>query len=232
MLAAHTDPVRAAGQQRYMRSAMPYRGIAAAELRALTRPLLADAALAPRSSTEWEATVQMLWDTATHREERYVAIALLGHRRYAAWLTPRTLPLLRHLVTSGAWWDYVDALAAHEVGTLLRTYRDEVTPVLRHWMVADPDEGAMWLRRTAILAQLSHRTETDTRLLADAVDANLETGSDGAPTPYGREFFIRKAVGWALRQYARTDPEWVRAFVAAHEDRMAPLSVREARKHL
>ena len=84
----------------------------------------------------------------------------------------------------------------------------------------------LWVRRTAVLAQLKHREDTDLDLLSDVVDANLE-GSR-----FGREFFVRKAIGWALRQHARVDPEWVRAFVEARGDRLSGLSRREALKHL
>ena len=90
------------------------------------------------------------------------------------------------------------------------------------WAVADD----MWLRRVAIICQLPFRDRTDVHLLTEAIEANVEG------TAYGSEFFIRKAIGWALRQYARTDPDWVRAFVAAHESVLSGLSRREARKHI
>lgn len=232
VLAAHGDPVRAAGQQRYMKSAMPFHGVTMPQLRTLIRPLLAGKRYALASPTQWQATARALWDDATHREERYAAQELLGHRRYAAWLTPEVLPLIEHLVTSGAWWDHVDDLATRHTGSVLRTHRLEATPVLRAWMLADAGEGAMWLRRTAILAQLHHRRDTDLALLTDALEASLEVGPDGRPTSHGREFFIRKAIGWALRQHSRIDPEWVLGFVAEHADRMSALSRREALKHL
>jgi 3-methyladenine DNA glycosylase AlkD len=91
---------------------------------------------------------------------------------------------------------------------------------------ADAVDDDLWVRRVAILAQLKHRDETDVELLADVLDANL----DGSL--HGREFFIRKAIGWALRQHARVDPGWVRAFVEARGDRLSGLSRREALKHL
>jgi 3-methyladenine DNA glycosylase AlkD len=102
---------------------------------------------------------------------------------------------------------------------VLAGHREDVTPVVRRWAT---DEESMWVRRAAILAQLRHRAGTDTALLAAAVEANL-VGST-----HGSEFFVRKAIGWALREHSRTDPDWVRAFVDAHADRLAPLSRREA----
>lgn len=221
-LASAGDPVRAAGQQAYMKSAMPYRGLTSPELRALLRPLLADPSLAPSSRAEWETDVRALWDAAAYREERFAALALSGHRVARPWQDPEALALYRHLVETGAWWDFVDVVAADRVGPILWRHREVVTPVLR----ADAVDDHLWVRRTAILAQLKHREETDLDLLSDVIDANLEG------TTFGREFFIRKAIGWALRQHARTDPEWVRSFVEARGDRLSGLSRREALKHL
>lgn len=249
-VAAVSDPGRAQGQQRYMKSVLPYRGLTNDALRRALRPVLADPQLACASPDELWATARHLWDNAAYREDRYAVQTLLRGRRYAAWLTPAALPTLAHLIVTGAWWDHVDELAAHPVGAVLRADPAAVTPVLRRWMVAteplasaqpgsaaaasDPrvEDGAMWLRRTAILSQLQFRVATDVTLLGDALSANLETDADGEPTAYGTQFFIRKAVGWALRQHARVDPAWVRAFVAEHEGRMSGLSRREALKHL
>ena len=221
-LAGAGDPVRAAGQQAYMKSSLPYRGLTSGELRVLLRPLLADPALAPASRAEWEADVRALWDHATHREERYAALAVTAHRAARPWQDPAALGLYRHLVETGAWWDYVDQVAADRVGPILLRHRPIVTPMMR----ADAVDAHLWVRRTAILAQLKHREETDLDLLTDVIDANVEGST------FGSEFFIRKAIGWALRQHARVDPDWVRAFVEARGDRLSGLSRREALKHL
>ena len=102
-----------------------------------------------------------LWDGATHREERYAAIALAGHRAYRGWQDPGALPLYAHLVTTGAWWDLVDQVAADRVGAILLHHRDEVGPLMREWARADD----LWLRRSAILSQLTFKEQTDTQLL-------------------------------------------------------------------
>ncbi len=222
VLADAGDPERARAQQAYLKSAMPHRGISSPELRRLLRPVLADPALAPRDRGQWERAVRTLWDDAGHREERYAALALTGHRAARAWQDPASLGLYEHLVTTGAWWDLVDPVAVDRVGGILLAHRDVVTPVIRSWASADD----LWVRRTAVLGQLKHRRDTDVDLLAAVIDANVEG------TPYGREFFVRKAIGWALRQYARTDPDWVTGFVAARSDRLSGLSRREALKHL
>lgn len=215
-LAAAGDAERAAGQQRYMKSELPYFGLTAPELRALLRPHLR--AYAPGSREEWEQDVRTLWDGVTHREEWYAAIAIARHRSARPWQDPAALGLYRHLVVTGAWWDVVDEVASHLVGGVLASHRTETTPLLRRWAV---DEN-LWLRRTAVLSQLRHREDTDLDLLTFAIDENLAV----------RSFWLRKAIGWALREHARTDPAWVRGFVAAREDTLSPLSQREALKHL
>ncbi len=215
-LTAAGDPARAAEQQRYMKSAMPFHGISAPELRALLRPHLKAFARAGRD--EWEATVRTWWDDATHREERYAAIALARHRVARPWQDVATLDLYHHMVVTGAWWDLVDDLAAYLVGGVLASHPVETTPVIRVW-AEDPH---LWLRRTSVTCQLLRGAETDLDLLTFAIERNLGDSS----------FWLRKAIGWALRQYARTDPAWVRAYVDSLGDRLSGLSRREATKHL
>jgi 3-methyladenine DNA glycosylase AlkD len=215
-LAGAGDAERAAAQQRYMKSEMPYRGLTSPELKALLKPLWA--AHPPTSRAAWEATVRGLWDGASHREERYAAISYARHRAAKGWLDAGSLPLFRHLVVTGAWWDLVDEIAVHLVGRALAAHRAELTPVMRAW-AADDD---LWVRRTSVLCQLGHKADTDADLLRYAVEANVEDTS----------FWLRKAIGWALREYARTDSDWVRAEVARLDGRLSGLSRREALKHL
>lgn len=219
-IAEVADPGRAPRMQAYMRSSMPYRGVTSVPLRALCVKVYDAHPLPDRAS--WESCVRTLWDDAGYREERYAAMALTSHRLYRAHQDPETLGLYRHLVVSGAWWDFVDSLASHNVGAILATHPLDVTPTMRAWAVDDD----LWLRRTAILCQLQRKEATDVDLLRATLEVNLE-GSR-----FGSEFFVRKAVGWALRQHARVDPDWVRAFVARHQDRLSGLSRREALKHL
>lgn len=212
-LAAAADPEVGVQQQRYMKSAMPYRGLKTPVLKAALRPLFEQHPLPGRPA--WLVAVAELWDAATHREERYAAIALLRDRRYRGWARQpdeALLRVIRHLIVSGAWWDYVDQLASHSVGDLLRAHPATMTPLLRAWA----SEQNLWLRRTAILSQLRSKADTDTALLTDAI-----AGSIADP-----DFFARKAIGWALREYSKTDAAWVRRFVAEHD--LAPLSRREA----
>ncbi|GAA3049778.1 DNA alkylation repair protein [Actinokineospora globicatena] len=209
-LAAAADSTRAPDMQRYMKSEMPFHGVPKPARDSLVRQLPA-----LTSRAEWLDVVGRLWREADHREERYVALDLL--RRYPRWQEPDLLPLYEEFITTGAWWDYVDELASHHVGPLLLAHRALVTPVLRTWSVS-PDR---WKRRAAIICQLSAKGETDLTLLTHAIEANTQDP----------DFFLRKGIGWALRQHARVDPAWVREFVDAHPD-LSPLSRREALKHL
>lgn len=215
-LAAAGDPVKAEAQQRYMRSALPYHGLAAPELRRLLRPHLA--AYSPQDRADWQRTVRTWWDGATHREEWYAAIAVARHRTARDWQDVDTLELHRHLIVTGAWWDVVDGTAQHLVGACLLADRGRVTDVVRLWST-DQD---LWLRRTSVICQISHGERVDRELLTFAIERNLDDPS----------FWLRKAIGWALRQHARVDPAWVREYVEALGDRLPALSRREATKHL
>ena len=225
-LAAAADPVNAGPMQSYMKSTMPFRGVPSPALKRLLRPLLAGQAL---DEETWHATVLELWDKASLREEQYAALALAGHRLHREHHRPHTLDLYEHLIRTGAWWDLVDE-TAHLVRDVLLAHPDEVAPVIREWAVADD----LWVRRTAIICQVGAKDRCDQPLLAEAIEANLDgsTRTTPAVSPYGREFFIRKAIGWALRDHARADPDWVVAFVDAHQDQLSGLSKREALKHL
>lgn len=208
-LAARADAAAAESMQAYMKSAMPFRGVPKPARATLLRelgPLLDDrAAVADAAGA--------LWDGAAYREERYVAVALAR----TGPPDPDRLPVFEHWIRTGAWWDLVDEIAAHLVGPLLRAHPRHAEPVVRSWI----DHPDRWLRRTSVIAQLGARSATDVGLLTAAIEANQDDP----------DFFLRKAVGWALRQYARTDPDWVRAFVADHP-RLSPLSRREALRHL
>lgn len=215
-LVAAADPTQAEPMRAYMKSEMPYLGVKAPALRRVCRAVFATHPLS--GFAQWEATVRALWREAAYREERYAAIELAGDRRYRACQTLDALPLYEELIVTGAWWDYVDALAIHQIGDLLRRYPDVMAATMLAWR-RDADR---WRRRTAIICQNSFKAATGEALLYACIEPNV---SD-------RDFFIRKSIGWALREYAKTAPDSVRAFVAAHESAISPLSRREALKHL
>ncbi len=174
--------------QRYMKSAMPFHGVRAPAVAAVMKQVVAEHPLPDR--TMWEATVRTLWDEATHREERYGAIALTGARPYRPYQDPAALPLYRDLVVTGAWWDFVDEVAVRRVGPIRRESPAEVDPVLRAWAVDDD----LWLRRVAILSQVGRKVHVDHDLLVDVLAPNL-----GHP-----DFFVRKAIGWVVRDVPGT----------------------------
>ena len=212
-LAERCDPARAAGAQAYMKSAIPSLGVSVPEVRRLTT---AAAASHPFESLEQlRDTVLELWRSAAFREEHYAAIDLTRLR--LARQEPLMLPVYEEIIRTGAWWDFVDGVS-ERIGALLQADRPAMTALLRKWS-RDRD---FWIRRASITAQLKAKAHTDTRLLSDVMEANLAD----------QEFFIRKAIGWALREYAKTDPEWVRAFVAEHSEDLSPLSRREALRNL
>ncbi len=212
-LTASADPVRAAGAQAYLKSAMPQLGVRVPEVRRIVKAEVAAAPLA--SGDELRSAVLELFRTATYREERYAAIDLTASKLVRTDLA--MVPVYEEIIRTGAWWDLVDGVE-DRLGRLLQAHRDVLTPVLLRWST-DPD---FWIRRSSITAQLGAKANTDTGLLATVIEANLAD----------REFFIRKAIGWALREYAKTDPAWVRQFAAAHGAALSPLSLREALRNL
>ena len=212
-LAAAADPDKASGMQSYMKSTMPYRGVTAPVAREIQRNLFKQYPL--NGLIELERVVRELWQ-ADYREERYGAIALA--RRYQSLHTLELLPLFRMMIVSGAWWDYVDAIAAYLIGGLLKNHPVEMKMELKRW-IRDED---LWIRRTAILSQLNFKESVDEKMLFDFCNRCLSEES----------FWIRKATGWALRQHARVAPDAVRAFIDQNSERMSNLTKREAAKHL
>jgi 3-methyladenine DNA glycosylase AlkD len=206
------DDERAPGMQAYMKSSMPYRGVRMPVVRSITRA--AARAHPPTTPDELEAVVRTLWDEAAYREERYAASGLLATPICTGRL--ELVPLYEHLAVTGAWWDHVDDLA-HRIAELHDAHPAETAAIVRRWSTAED----FWLRRLSIISQLGRKDRVDTALLTEVIEPNVAD----------REFFIRKAIGWALREYARIDPEWVRAFVTEHAD-LSGLSKREALKHL
>jgi 3-methyladenine DNA glycosylase AlkD len=202
--------------QAYMKSEMPYLGVSAPRIKAACRS--AFAAYPFESAEVWRADVLFLWRGAEHREERYAAVALSGHRKAGAFQTLKTLPMYEELIVTGAWWDYVDELAEHRVGPLLAAY-----PVpMRKKMLAWSRSNNLWKRRTSIICQMFFREATDLPLLFACIEPSLSS----------KEFFLRKAIGWALRQLAKHNPAVVRRYVREHAAALSPLSRREAMKHL
>lgn len=206
------DPVRAAGAAAYMRNQFPFLGITSPRLTQLNREVLAG--LPGPQETDLVAIARACW-VRPEREYQYFACAYL--RRHVRVGSPALLPTVRMLITTESWWDTVDTLAAHTVGPLVAAH-----PSLQSTMDGWISDENMWLVRTAILHQLQYKERTDAPRLFRYC----------AQQAGHRDFFVRKAIGWALRQYARTDPAAVRSFVEKHRAALSPLSVREATRHL
>ena len=198
--------------RRYMRDQFAYFGVPTPERRAITKRVLTT--IGPPSPVDLEAIGPLAWEI-DERELQYAAVDVLV--RHVKLARPELLSVVEGLVTTKSWWDTVDALASNVVGPLVRRYPPLVT-TLDEWIAGDE----LWLARTAILHQLSYRGDTD-------VDRLFRYSLAWAECP---DFFARKAIGWALRQYARTDPDAVRRFLADHDDVLSALTVREASKHL
>lgn len=207
------DPVAAAQMRAYMRDQFPFLGIPTPARRQALRALPA----VPWRDREWVEVAQLLW-REPEREYRYAAADLL--RKHAPRLDAARIAPILALAQAEPWWDTVDSLAV-TIGTVIaRERRTDANAQARAdaWLGHD----SLWVRRVAMLHQLGWRLETDeARLFRYARTLAPET-----------DFFIRKAIGWALRDYARWNPKAVSAFVAAHRDHLSALTLREAAKHL
>jgi 3-methyladenine DNA glycosylase AlkD len=211
-LTALADTERAAQMSAYLQNRFSCFGVSTVDRRRIARPLLHAASAS--SSHELLGFAAACWDQP-EREFQYIGSDLL--RRWSRNLVPEDLPTIEIFVRSKSWWDTVDQLAAWVVGPLVAETPD-LALVMDRWI---SDEN-IWIARTALLHQLSFKEHTDvTRLFAYAEQRAAD-----------REFFLRKAIGWALRQYARTDAKAVRAFVARNEASLSGLTKREALKHL
>jgi 3-methyladenine DNA glycosylase AlkD len=215
-LRAAGDPSKAPGMQAYMKSTMPYYGVNAPGVKRITRAVFEAHPL--DGADRWRDTVLQLWRSAKFREERYAAIALTGHRPYRVHQTPDALPIYDEMLVTGAWWDYVDDVSIHRIGPLLHAHRDAMRPVVLRWGT----DADLWRRRASIICQISFKGDVDLDLLYACIDANVED----------RDFFIRKAIGWALRSLAWAKPDEVVRYVDANKGRLSPLSQREALKNV
>jgi 3-methyladenine DNA glycosylase AlkD len=207
------DAERARGAQAYMKSDMPSLGVRVPEVRRIVKAAAKEFPVS--SPANLRSAVLKMWREAEAREERYAAIDLTGLRMVKEDLD--MLPVYEEIIRTGAWWDLVDGVS-HRICALLLAHRETMRPLLLQWA----EDHDMWIRRAAITAQLGAKTKTDPQLLAAVITANLAD----------KEFFIRKAIGWVLREYSKTEPDWVGGFVAEHVSALSPLSIREATRLL
>jgi 3-methyladenine DNA glycosylase AlkD len=208
----HADPAKAVPMKKYMREQFEYLGIKSPQMAALQKEFIAAHGLPPLE--ELDVIVRDLWKLP-QREFQYLALGLIG--KFEKKVDEDFITTLEYLITTKSWWDTVDTIAGHPVGMMFKRFPKVKAKYLKTWRTSDN----FWLRRTTLLFQLGYKEETNFELLCELVKENL--GSD--------EFFINKAIGWALRQYAHTKPEVVRKFVKATKE-LHPLSRREALKNI
>ena len=209
---AARDPDRAVGAAAYMRDQFPFLGLTSAVRRARAKIALTD--LPKPAEADLRAVALACWSREEREFQQFACDYLTAHVRVPG---PGLLGTVAELITTRSWWDTVDPLATHVVAGLVRRH-PALTARMDEWSAAED----MWLVRAAILHQLHYRAETDTDRLFGYCARQA-----GHP-----DFFVRKAIGWALRHYARTDPTAVRDFLTTHATRLSPLSLREAAKHL
>lgn len=208
----NANPSQAAPIKKYMRDQFEYLGIKTPQNKSLQKEFYAENGLPDIS--ELDVVVRDIW-RLPQREYKYMAMGLMD--RFEKNLPADFIETIEYLIVTESWWDTVDKLASHQVGTLFKRYPAVKLKYLKKWRRTKN----IWLRRSTLLFQLGYKQETDFDLMCELIHENL--GSD--------EFFINKSIGWSLRQYAYTDPKAVKKFVKATKG-LHPLSRREAMKHL
>jgi 3-methyladenine DNA glycosylase AlkD len=207
----NADPVQAAPMKKYMRDQFEYLGIKTPQNAALQKEFYK--AHGYPELAELDEIVRDLW-ALPQREFQYMGMGLLS--KFEKQLPAGFIDIVEYLIVTKSWWDTVDAIASHTVGTHFKRFPNVRENYLKKWRKSKN----LWLRRTTILFQLGYKKETNFELLTEIISENV--GSN--------EYFINKAIGWALRQYAYTDPKAVIKFV--NSTALHPLSRREAMKHL
>jgi 3-methyladenine DNA glycosylase AlkD len=209
-------PSRAPKMQAYMKSTMPYLGVISPDLKKTCRDFFSDWPWHDFES--WHSAVLHIWRNAKFREERYAALYLAGMKQSKSFHTIDAMPMFEEMIVSGAWWDFVDDIASHRVGLVLQNDSSATKKLMLKWSTS----ADIWKRRTSILCQLSAKEKTDLVFLYKCIEPSLS-----AP-----EFFLRKAIGWALREVAWRDPKEVIRYVTLNKNKLSGLSKREALKNV
>jgi 3-methyladenine DNA glycosylase AlkD len=207
---ASSNPAKALEMARYMKNRFDFFGIQKPLRAVLEKPFIELLQYADFATIEMNVTT--LWDIP-QREMQYSAMELMLKSKI--WQHKEAINLLENLIIRKSWWDTVDLLAGRFVGAYFLQYPEKRDEFIERWLKSTD----MWLNRTAIIFQLNYKQRTDEGLLFHCA----------VHFSNSKEFFIQKAIGWALRQYARTAPDRVLQFVESHE--LKPLSRREALKH-
>lgn len=205
------NPSKAEPMKAYMKGKFDFFGIQSKERRALSRPMLQSDKRPPYS--QLAETIRKLWGLP-QRELQYFGMDLAA--KYSREWDEKAPDLFHYMIFHKSWWDTVDYISTNLMGAYFRKRPTEA----EEYMTALNRSGNLWLERCSILFQLKYRKETNTRLLEQFIVSHKAS----------KEFFHRKAIGWALREYSKTDPEWVRQVFNRHE--FSNLSIREGSKYL
>jgi 3-methyladenine DNA glycosylase AlkD len=204
-----SNAANAIAMSAYMRNLFPFYGIKTPDRKKIIKDLLNEK-LPPAS--EIITIVEDAW-SQPERELHYFAIELLA-ANHKSW-PKEIIALFEKMIITNSWWDSVDSIASNLTSVYFKKFPEQIITVTGRWNQSDN----IWLQRSSLLFQLLYKKEMDTALLKKYI-LHLRNS---------KEFFIQKAIGWILRQYARTDPKWVKQFVKENE--LAPLSKKEALKH-
>ncbi len=210
LLKEHAQPEKKEGMQAYMKNLFPYIGVTATARKEVFKLFLSF--WHPQNKEELKQWVAVLWNEP-EREFQYVAMEFIS--KYIKWLDNSDIPFLKELILQKSWWDTVDMLAGSYLGNILLKHMHAL-PQLMEEFTADSN---MWVNRSAIICQLKFKDKTNTEWLEFSILPHMDS----------KEFFHQKAIGWALRQYAKSNPHWVIEFVNKYP--LKPLSKREALKH-
>lgn len=207
----NADKDRAVQQQRYMKSSIPYYGVILPQIRTITKSVLRE--YAPESNQEYRETLVYFYKNTEYREFWYAGLVYADN--FKKFIKQENLDVYIEIVRLTRWWDIVDHVAANFVGRALAG-SNNFSEVARE-LIKDQD---LWVRRTSLLAQLKYKDKTDFDLLKELI---LQAAHE-------KDFFMRKAIGWVLRQYSYTSPECVKGFIEENRGRLSGLSVREGLK--
>lgn len=202
------DVLNASPMKAYMKNHFEFFGVKATERRMIVKNFIIENGL-PENKLEF---ITKCW-SYPEREMQIAGMEILFKMKKK--IKKTDVDLLEFMIVNKSWWDSVDFIAANIVGHYFFTFPEEIKNITGKWSVSEN----IWLNRTCILFQLKYKEYTDFKLLQSFIHRHK----------YSKEFFLQKAIGWALRQYAKTSPKEVRAFVA--ETELKPLSRREALKH-
>jgi 3-methyladenine DNA glycosylase AlkD len=205
------DPDKAFHMEAYMRHQFPFFGIKTPERRLICKTHMKSTTLL--TEKELVIVVKELWNMP-EREYQYFGQELIGFHK-KAW-TKKVIRLIEYCIIHKSWWDTVDALNTVGAGPYFENYPEEILSITGRWNASDN----IWLNRSSLLFQKSYKKHLDTKLLSEYITRLSDS----------KEFFIQKAIGWMMREYAKTNPSWVKDFI--HKNKIAPLSKREALKNL